>query len=53
MDASNKGYMVLSLTPEAATNEWVFMETIRTRTLATKKSHRMTVRHGRRVLDAV
>jgi alkaline phosphatase D len=53
MDAANKGYMVLSLAPEAATNEWVFMETIRTRGLATKKSHRMTVRPGRRVLDAV
>jgi alkaline phosphatase D len=52
MDASNRGYMVLSLTPQAATNEWVFMETVRTKSLATKPSHRMKVRPGRKILEA-
>ena len=53
MDSSNRGYMVTSLTPQAATNEWVFMESVKTRTLATKPSHKMKVRPGRKVLEAV
>jgi alkaline phosphatase D len=52
MDASNRGYMVLSLTPQAATNEWVFMDTIKTKSLATKASHKMKVRPGRKVLES-
>ncbi len=52
-DTSNRGYMLLSLTPQAATNEWVFMNTIRDVSLATKVSHKMRVRPGRRVLEAV
>ncbi len=51
MDASNRGYMVLSLTPQAATNEWVFMETIKQKTLATKPSKKMLVRPGKKVLE--
>ena len=53
MDSSNRGYMVISLTPAAATNEWVFMDTVKTRTLATKPSHKMKVRPGRKVLEGV
>jgi alkaline phosphatase D len=52
MDSSNRGYMFLSLTPSAATNEWVFMDTIKAKTLATKDSHKMKVRPGRKVLEA-
>jgi alkaline phosphatase D len=52
MDASNRGYMVLSLTPSAATNEWVFMETVKSKSLNTKASHKMKVRPGRKVLEA-
>jgi alkaline phosphatase D len=52
MDASNRGYMMLSLTPAAATNEWVFMSTIKTRSLATKSSHKMRVRPGRKILES-
>ena len=52
MDASNRGYMHLSLTPQAATNEWVFMDTIKTKSLGVKRSHRMKVRPGRKVLEA-
>lgn len=52
MDPSNRGYMHLSLTPQAATNEWVFMETVKSKSLATKRSHRMKVRPGRKVLES-
>jgi alkaline phosphatase D len=52
MDPSNRGYMHLSLTPQAATNEWVFMQTVKSKSLATKASHRMKVRPGRKVLEA-
>ena len=53
VDTSNRGYMHLSLTPQAATNEWVFMDTVRDVSRATKPSHKMRVRPGRRVLEAV
>jgi alkaline phosphatase D len=53
VDTSNRGYMHLSLTPQAATNEWVFMDTVRDVSRATKAPHRMRVRPGRRVLEAV
>jgi alkaline phosphatase D len=50
-DTSNRGYMHLSLTPQAATNEWVFMDTVKTVSMGTKKSHKMRVRPGRNVLE--
>lgn len=53
MDASNRGYMKITLTPQVASNEWVFMETVASKSLATKASHRMSVHKGRNVLDAV
>lgn len=53
IDTSNRGYMHLSLTPQAATNEWVFVETVRDLSLATKPSVKMRVRPGRRVLETV
>ncbi len=52
MDSSNRGYMMLSVTPAAATNEWIFMESVKTKTLATKASFKMKVRPGRKVLEA-
>ena len=52
-DTSNRGYMHLSLTPQAATNEWVFMDTVKTLSMGTKKSHKMRVRAGRNVLETV
>jgi alkaline phosphatase D len=51
VDTSNRGYMHLSLTPQAATNEWVFMQTVKDLSLATKPGHRMKVRPGRKVLE--
>ena len=53
VDTSNRGYMHMSLTPQAATNEWVFMDTVRNVSSATKASHRMRVKPGRRVLESV
>jgi alkaline phosphatase D len=51
VDTSNRGYMHLTLTPQAATNEWVFMQTVKDLSLATKPGHRMKVRPGRKVLE--
>jgi alkaline phosphatase D len=51
VDTSNRGYMHLSLTPQAATNEWVFVSTVKDVSLATKPGHRMKVRPGRKVLE--
>ncbi len=45
-DTSRRGYMRLSLTPAAATNEWVFMDTIKTKSLAVSETHRMRVKPG-------
>ncbi len=53
VDTSNRGYMHLSLTPKAAINEWVFVETVRTVSLKTKPGHRMMVRPGRKALEAL
>lgn len=52
MDPSNRGYMHLSLTPQAATNEWIFVETVAAKSLAVKPGHRMKVRRGRKTLEA-
>ena len=50
-DTSNRGYMHLSLTPQAATNEWVFMQTVKDISLGTKTGHKMKVRAGRKKLE--
>jgi alkaline phosphatase D len=52
-DTSRRGYMRLALTPASATNEWVFMQTLETRSLATQASHRMRVRPGAATLETV
>jgi alkaline phosphatase D len=51
VDTANRGYMHLSLTPKAATNNWVFMDTVRTLSLKTKPGHSLRVRPGRKVLE--
>ncbi len=51
VDTSNRGYMHLSMTPKAATNEWVFMDTVKDLSLNTKPGHKMLVRPGRKVLE--
>ena len=52
-DTSRRGYMALTLTPASATNEWVFMQTIATRSLATQPAHRMRVKPGVAKLEIV
>jgi alkaline phosphatase D len=52
-DTSRRGYMALTLTPTAATNEWVFMQTVTARSLATQPSHRMRVKPGVAKLETV
>jgi alkaline phosphatase D len=49
-DTANRGYMMLSLTPQLARNEWVFMDSVKAKSLATKASHVMQVQAGRGVL---
>jgi alkaline phosphatase D len=46
MDASRRGYMILDLTPERATGEWLFLDTVRQRSTAIAARHRMTSVRG-------
>ena len=50
VDTSQRGYMVLELTPQRATNEWRFLDSIRTRRTRLAGTHRMTSEHGSRRL---
>jgi alkaline phosphatase D len=52
-DTSRRGYMALTLTPQAATNDWIFMQTIAERSLATDASKRMRVVPGTAKLQTV
>ena len=47
-DIGHRGYMAIQITPEQVTGEWVFMDTITTRSLATRAGKTMTVERGRR-----
>lgn len=49
-DTSRRGYMALSLTPEKASNDWVFVDTILTRTTAARVGHTAVVQRGRNVM---
>jgi len=49
-DTSRRGYMALTLTPERASNDWVFVDTILTRTTAARVGHTATVQRGRNVM---
>jgi len=51
-DTSNRGYMVIGLTPDAATAEWHFLATIRERSSRLSGTHRLLVGAGRRMLAA-
>ncbi len=52
-DTSRRGYMRLSITSSAATNEWVFMDTIASRSIAASDVHRMRVKRGAAKLETV
>jgi alkaline phosphatase D len=48
-DTSRRGYMMLEVTPERVTGEWLFLQTIKARNTALAGTHRMHVQRGRRV----
>jgi alkaline phosphatase D len=45
-ETSRRGYLTVELTPERATGEWVFMDTVREPSLAIAGRHAMLVAHG-------
>jgi alkaline phosphatase D len=47
-DTSRRGYMMLDITPQRVTGEWLFMLTIKARNTAIAGSHRMHVERGRK-----
>lgn len=49
-DTSRRGYMALTLTPDAARNDWVFMDTVTQRTTKASIGHTAMVRRGRNVM---
>ncbi len=49
-DTSRRGYMALTLTPDRARNDWVFMDTITQRSLKASVGHSATVTRGRNVM---
>jgi alkaline phosphatase D len=51
-DTSGRGYLTVTLTPEAARGEWLFLDTIRERSTAIARTHRMQVAHGARMYGA-
>lgn len=49
-DTSRRGYMALTLTPERATNEWLFVDTIKTPSRTATVGHSASVTRGRRTM---
>jgi alkaline phosphatase D len=49
-DTSRRGYMALTLTPDQARNDWVFMDTITERTTRASVGHTASVTRGRNVM---
>jgi alkaline phosphatase D len=49
-DTSRRGYMVTTLTPERASNDWVFLDTVTERSLKASVGHTATVMRGRNVM---
>lgn len=49
-DTSQRGYMMIDITPQRVTGEWRFMQTIKARNTALAGSHQMHVERGRRAL---
>lgn len=47
-DTSRRGYMMVEITPQRVTGEWLFLQTIQSRTTAIAGAHRMHVERGRR-----
>jgi alkaline phosphatase D len=47
-DTSQRGYMMIEVTPDRVTGEWLFLRTIKSRTTDLAGSHRMSVARGRK-----
>ncbi|KRC78871.1 alkaline phosphatase D family protein [Sphingomonas sp. Root241] len=48
-DTSRRGYMMIEVTPQRVTGEWLFLQTIKARSTSIAGSHRMQVERGRKV----
>ena len=48
-DTSRRGYMMLDVTPERVTGEWLFLQTVKARSTSIAGTHRMHVERGRKV----
>ncbi len=51
-DTSRRGYMMMEITPDRVTGDWLFLDTIKQRSTAIADTHRMHVERGRRVFAA-
>lgn len=51
-DTSRRGYMMLEVTPQRVTGDWLFLRTIATRDVALSGTHRMHVDRRRRAFAA-
>ncbi len=51
-DTSRRGYVMLDITAQRVTGEWLFMDDIKTRSTALAGTHRMSVERGRRRFSA-
>ncbi len=49
-DTSNRGYMAMTLTPAHVRNDWMFVDTVRTRSKTARIGHSATVARGRNVM---
>ncbi|HEY5760670.1 MAG TPA: alkaline phosphatase D family protein [Steroidobacter sp.] len=47
-ETSQRGYMMVDLTPQRVTGEWLFMRTIKSRSTDLAGTHRMSAERGRR-----
>lgn len=50
-DTSRRGYMLVELTPDRATSEWRFVDSVKTRSANLAGLHRMTAQRGKRRFD--
>ncbi|WP_454832653.1 alkaline phosphatase D family protein [Pseudoxanthomonas wuyuanensis] len=47
-DTRQRGYMMIDITPQRVTGEWLFLQTVKSRSTALAGIHRMSVERGRR-----
>lgn len=47
-DTSQRGYLMIDITPQRVTGEWLFMRTTKSRSTDVAGAHRISVERGRR-----